>query len=136
MDVLLASVTALILCCSGCGSLVASSVDLIVVSFEVFCALVGCITSSGVMRRIVCRGSAGSAGCGRPVGDIALGLSGSGRELDVKVHASRGGDVASCCFVAGSVTMSSVTFVCCPASCVDRFFSDDWTELRVQQCRE
>ena len=48
------SVTALIRCRSGCGSLVASSVNLIVVSFEVFCALVGCVTSSRVMRRSVC----------------------------------------------------------------------------------
>ena len=60
MDVPLESVTALILCRSGCGSLLASSVDLIVVSIEVFRALVGCFTSSGVMRRSVCRGGAGS----------------------------------------------------------------------------
>ena len=121
----LGSVTALIFCRSGCGSLVACSVDLIAVSSEVFCALVGCITSSGVMRCSVCRGGAGSGGCCRPVGGVAMGLSGSGRELDVDVHESRGGDVARCCFVAGSTTMSSVTFVCCPKSCVDRLFSDD-----------
>ena len=47
MNVPLESVTALIFCRSGCGSLVASSVDLVVVSFE---ALVGCITSPGVTR--------------------------------------------------------------------------------------
>ena len=40
-DVPLESVTALVLCCSGFG-LAASSVDLLVVLFEVFCALVGC----------------------------------------------------------------------------------------------
>ena len=49
MDVPLGSVTAMIFCHSGCGSLVACSVDLIVVPFEVFCALVGCISSSGVI---------------------------------------------------------------------------------------
>ena len=43
MDFPLGSVTALIFCRSGGGSLVACSVDLIVVSFDVFCALVGCI---------------------------------------------------------------------------------------------
>ena len=115
--------TALIFCRSGCGSLVACSVDLIVVSFEVFCGLVGCITSSGAKRRSVCRGS---GGCCRPVGEVAIGLSGSGRELDADVDGSRGGGVARCCFVAGS-TMSSVTFVCCPKSCVDRLFSDDYS---------
>ena len=47
MDFPLGSVT------SGGGSLVACCVDLIVVSFEVSCALVGCITSSGVRRRSV-----------------------------------------------------------------------------------
>ena len=124
MDVPLGSVTALIFCRSGCGFLVACSVDLIVVSFEVFCALVGCITSSGVKRLSVCRG-AGSGGCCRPVGEVAIGLSGSGCELDVDVDGSRGGGVARCCFVAGSTTMSSVTFVCWPKSCVDRLFSDD-----------
>ena len=62
MDVPLESVTALIFSRSGCGSLVACSVDLIVVFLGVFCALVGCITSSGVMRRSVCRGGAGSGG--------------------------------------------------------------------------
>ena len=111
----------LIFCRSGGGSLVACSVDLIVVSFEVFCALVGCITSSGVKRRSVCRGGAGSGG---PVGEVAIGLSGSGRELDVDVDGSRGGGVVRCCFVAGSATMSSVAFVCCPKSCVDLLFSD------------
>ena len=60
----------------------------------------------------------------RPVGEVAIGLSGSGRELDVDVDGSRGGGVVRCCFVAGSTTMS-VTFVCCPKSCVDRLFSDD-----------
>ena len=80
MDVPLGTVTALIFCRSGCGSLVACSVDLIVVSFEVFCALVGCITSSGVKRLSVCRGGAGSGGCFRPVGEGAIRLSGSGRE--------------------------------------------------------
>ena len=79
MDVPLGSVTALIFCRSGCGSLVACSVDLI----EVFCALVGCITSSGVKRLSVCRGGAGSGGCCRPVGEVAIQLSGSGRELGV-----------------------------------------------------
>ena len=73
------------------------SVDLIVVSFEAFCALVGCITSSGVKRRSVCRGGAGSGGCCRPVGEVAIGLSGSGRELDVDVDGSRGGGVVRCC---------------------------------------
>ena len=81
------SVSALILCRSdcGCGSLVASSVcDLSVTSFEVFCALVvGCSTSSGVIRR------------------PSLGLPGSGREVDMKFDASRGGDVARFCFGAG-----------------------------------
>ena len=61
----------------------------------------------------------------RLVGELAIGLSGSGRELDVDVDGSCGSDVARCCFVAGSTTMSSVTFVCCPKSCVDRLFSDD-----------
>ena len=98
----LGSVTALIFCRSGGGSLVACSVDLIVVSFEVFCALVGCITSSGVKRRSDRRGGAGSGGCCRPVGEVAVGLSGSGRELDVDVDGSRGGGVVRCCFVAGS----------------------------------
>ena len=56
-----------------------------------------------------------------------MGLSGSGRELDVEVDGSRRGDVARCCFVTGSVTMSSVTSVCCPSSRVDRFFSGDWS---------
>ena len=46
MDFALGSVTALIFCRSGGGSLVACCVDLIAVSFEAFCALVGCITSS------------------------------------------------------------------------------------------
>ena len=105
MNVPLGSVTALIFCRSGCGSLVACSVDLIVV---VFCALVGCSTSSGVKHLSVCRGGAGSGGCCRPVGEVAIGLSGSGRELDVDVDGSRGGDVVRCCFVAGSTTMSSV----------------------------
>ena len=105
--------------------MVACSVDLIVVSFEVFCALVGCITSSGVKRRRVCQGGAGSGGRCRPVGEVAIGLSGSGRELDVDVDGTRGGDVARCCFFAGSTTMLSVTFVCCPKSCVDRLLSDD-----------
>ena len=123
MDVPLGSVTALIFCRSGCGSLVDCSVDLIVVSFEVFCALLGCITSSGVKRLSVCQGGAGSGGCCRPVGEVAIGLSGSGRELDVDVDGSRGGGVARC-FVAGSATMSSVAFVCCPKSCVDLLFSD------------
>ena len=53
MHVPLGSVTALIFCRSG---LVAYSINLIVVSFEVFCALVGCVTSSGVKRLSVCRG--------------------------------------------------------------------------------
>ena len=66
MGVPLESFTALIFSRSGCGSLAASSFDLIVVSFEVFCALVGCVTSSGAMRRSVCRGGAGSGGCCRP----------------------------------------------------------------------
>ena len=121
MDFPSGSVTALIFCRSGGGSLVAYSVDLIVVSFEVFCALVGCITSSGVKRLCVCRGG---GGCCRPVGKVAIGLSGSGRELDVDVDGSRGGGVVRCCFVAGSATMSSVAFVCCPKSCVDLLFSD------------
>ena len=121
MDFPLGSVTALDFCSSGGGSLVACSVDLIVVSFEVFCALVGCITSSGVKRRSVCRGGAGSGGCCRPVGEVAMGLSGSGREVDVGVDGRRGGDVARCCFVAGSATMSSAMLVCCPASCVGCF---------------
>ena len=95
------------------------------VSFEAFCALVGCITSSGVKRLSVCRGGAGSGGCCRPVGEVAIGLSGSGRELDADVDGSRGGGVARCCFVAGSTTTSSVTFVFSPKSCVDRLFSDD-----------
>ena len=125
MDVPLGSFAALIVCRSGCGSLVACSIDLIVVSFEFLCALVGCITSSGVKRRSVCLGGAGSGGCCRPVGEVAIGLSGSGRELDVDVDGSRGGGVARCCFVAGSTTMSSVTFVCCPKSCIDRLLSDD-----------
>ena len=73
MDVPLESVTAFIFCRSGCGSLVAS-VDLILVSFEVFCALVGCVTSSRVMRRSVCRGGAGTGGCCRPVGEVAMGI--------------------------------------------------------------
>ena len=64
----------------GCGSLFASSIDLTVVSFEVFCALVGCIITSGVMRRSVCRGGAG------------MGLSGCGRELDAEVDGSHGGE--------------------------------------------
>ena len=97
MDVPLGSVTALIFCRSGCGSLVACSVDRIVVSFEVFCALVGCITSSRVKRLSVCRGGAGSGGCCRPVGEVAMGLPGSGRELDVDVNGSRGGGVVRCC---------------------------------------
>ena len=63
-------------------------------------------------------------GCCRPVGEVAIGLSGSGRELDVDVDGSRGGGVVRCCFVAGSATMSSVAFVCCPKSCVDFLFSD------------
>ena len=29
----------------------------------------------------------------RPVGEVAMGLSGSGRELDAEVDGSRGGDV-------------------------------------------
>ena len=124
MDFPLGSVTALIFCRSGGGSLVACSVDLIVVSFEAFCALVGCITSSGVKHLSVCRGGAGSGGCCRPVGEVAIGLSGSGRELDVDVDGSRGGGVARCCFVTGSARMSSVAFVCCPKSCVDLLFSD------------
>ena len=33
---------------------------------------------------VFCRGGAGS-GCCRPVGEVAKGLSGSGRELDVDV---------------------------------------------------
>ena len=98
MDVPLESVTALIFCRSGCGSLVASSVDLIGVSFGVFCALVGCITSSRVMRRTVCRGGAGSGGCCRPVGEVAMGISGSGRELDADVDGSLGGDVVRLLF--------------------------------------
>ena len=81
-------------------------------SFELFSALVGCITFSGVKRLSVCRGGVGSGGCCRPVGEVAIGLSGSGRELDVDVDGSRGGDVVRCCFVAGSATMSSVAFVC------------------------
>ena len=121
MDVPLGSVTALIFCRSGCGSLVACPVDLI----EVFCALVGCSTSSGVKRLSICRGGAGSGGCCRPVGEVAIGLSGSGRELGIHVDGSRGGGVVRCCLVAGSTTMSSVTFVCCPKSCVDRLFPDD-----------
>ena len=56
----------------------------------------------------------GSGGCCRPVGEVALGLIGS-----------RGGDVVRCCFVAGSATMSSATFVCWPASCVVRVFCSD-----------
>ena len=44
----LESVTALIFCRSGCGSLVASSADLVVIPFDVFSALIGCTTSSGV----------------------------------------------------------------------------------------
>ena len=124
MNLPLGSVTALIFCRSGGGSLVACSVDLIVESFEVFRALVGCITSSGVKRRSVWRGGAGSGGCCRPVGEVAIGLSGSGRELDVDVDGSRGGGVARCCFVAGSATMLSVAFVYCPKSCVDLLFSD------------
>ena len=120
----LGSVAALIFCRSGCGSLVACSVERIVVSFEVFCALVGCITSSGFKRLSVCRGGAGSGGCCCAVGEVAIGLSGSARELDVDVDGSRGGGVARCCFVAGSTTMSSVTFVCCPKSCMDLLFSD------------
>ena len=87
------------------------------------------------MRRSVCRGGAGSGGCCRPVGEVAMGLSGSGRELDAEVDRSRRGDVLRCCFVAGSATMSSVTFVCCPASCVARFFSDK-IGARAQQCCE
>ena len=106
MDVPLGSVTALIFCRSGCGSLAACSVELIVVSFEVFCALFGCITSSGVKHLSVCRGGAVSGGCCRPVGEVAIGLSGSGRELEVDVDGSRGGGVVRCCFVAGSTTMS------------------------------
>ena len=78
-DFPLGSVTALIFCRSGGGSLVACSVDLIVV---------GCITSSGVKRLSVCRGGANSDGCRRPVGEVAIGLSGSGRELDVDVDGS------------------------------------------------
>ena len=117
------SATALILCRSGHGSSALSSVDLMVVSCEVFCALAGCMTSSGVIRRSACRsGSAGSGGCCRPVGAVAMGLSGSGREVDVGVDGSLGGDALRCCFLAGSVTMSSVLFVCCPASCVGRLF--------------
>ena len=66
-----------------------------------------------------CRcGGAGSSGCRRPVGEVAMGLSGSRREVDAEADGSLGGDVVRCCFVAGSATMSSVTFVCCPASCV------------------
>ena len=101
MDVPLGSVTAVVFCRSGCGCLVACSVDLIVVSFEVFCALVGCSTSSGVKRLSVCQGGAGSGGCCRPVGEVAIGLSGSGRELDVNVDGSRGGGVVRCCFCCG-----------------------------------
>ena len=119
MDFPLGSVT--IFCRSGGGSLVACSVDLIVVSFEVFCALAGCITSSGVKRRSVCRGGAGSGGCCRPVGEVAMGLSGSGRQINVDVGGRRGGDVVRCCFVAGSAIMSSAILVCCPASCVGCF---------------
>ena len=109
-----------IFCRSGCGSLVASSVDLIVVFFAVCCAFVGCVTSSGVTRRSVCRGGVGGGGCSRPVGEAAMGLSGSGRELDVEVDGSRRGDVVRCSFVAGSATIPSVKFVCCPTSCVAR----------------
>ena len=73
----------------------------------------------------VCRGGTVSGGgCCRPVGKVAIGLSGSGRELDVDVDGSGGGGVVRCCFVAGSATMSSVAFVCCPKSCVGLLFSD------------
>ena len=127
MDFPLGSVTVLIFCRSDGGSLVACSVDLIVVSFEIFCALIGCITSSGVQRRSVCRGGAGSSGCCRPVGEVAIGLSGSGRGLDVDVDGSRGGGVARCCFVVGSAMMSSIAFVYCPKSCIDLRFSDGYS---------
>ena len=42
MDIPLGSVTALIFCCSGCDSLVACSVDLIVVFLGVYPALLWC----------------------------------------------------------------------------------------------
>ena len=53
--------------------------------------------------------------------------------------ARRGGGVVRCCWVAGSSTMSSVTFVCCPKSCVDLLFSDGCScvsnSVRTTGCR-
>ena len=57
-------------CRSGYSSLVVCSVNLIVVCFEVFYALVDYITSSGVKRLSVCRGGAGTGKCYRPVSEI------------------------------------------------------------------
>ena len=50
---------------------------------------------------------------GPSVGEVAMGLASSGRELDAKVDGSCRRDVARCCFAEGSVTTSSVMSVCC-----------------------
>ena len=94
IDFPLGSVIALIFCYNNGGSLVVYSVDLIIVSFEVFCVLVSYITSSGITCLSVCRGGVSSGGYYRSVGEVGIGLSGSGRELDVDVDGSRGGGVA------------------------------------------
>ena len=124
MDVPLGSVIALIFYRSGYGSLVVCFIDLIVVSFEVFCVLVGCIAFSGIKRFSVCRGGVNSGGCYCPVGKIAIRLSGSGREFDVNVNGNRGGGIVCYYFVMVSATMSFVMFICCSKFCIDLLFLD------------